>query len=96
MTLNKLIASCPCGGLVAVVNMFVTDSKCLLTTGMCMVCNETIKTAWPLTELYKNCPKPEPDPLRKPEPKPVRPPLLAPPSDTEFLHSLGISEGAPE
>lgn len=86
MTLNKLIASCPCGGLVAVVNLYINDDKCLLTIGICTACNESIKTAWPLTELFKNCPKSDAEPLRKP----VRPPLN---TDADFLHSLGISEG---
>lgn len=93
MTLSKLVSSCPCGGSVAPVNLFVTDDKALLVTGMCMTCNEQIKTQWPLRELYSHCPKPAPEPLRKP----VKPPLQIPAAtDADFLHSLGISDELPK
>lgn len=93
MTLSQLIATCPCGGRVATVNLYLSDQKALLATGMCMTCNEQIKTQWPLNELYKHCPKPETEPLRKP----VKPPLQIPAAtDADFLHSLGISDELPK
>lgn len=93
MTLSQLIATCPCGGRVATVNLYVNDQKALLVTGMCTTCNEQIKTQWPLNELYRNCPKPEKEPLRKP----VMPPLQLPPGDdASFLHSMGISDELPQ
>lgn len=89
MTLYKLIASCPCGGLVAVVNLYVSDEKALYTTGMCTTCDQQVKTQWPLRELYQNCPKSEREPIRRP----VKPPLQLPPGDDlDFLHSMGISD----
>lgn len=101
MTLSQLVATCPCGGRVATVNMYVSDQKALLVTGMCITCNEQIKTAWPLTELYKRCPPPETSPLRTPQAetkrRPVKPPLQLPPGDdASFLHSMGISDELPQ
>lgn len=85
MNLRKLLPQCNCGGTVTTANMYLTDRKSLLTMGICQECDQALKVEWPLSELYKNCPKADTRQMN----------LIAPPSDADFLQSMGISDDLP-
>lgn len=82
---RKLVATCRCGAVIQFVNLYITSSHQLLTTGLCTNCDIPLKVIWPFEELIANCPEP-------PEPPAKKQKLIAPPSDNEFLHSMGISD----
>lgn len=84
MNLRKLLPQCKCGGVATTANMYLTDKKSLMTVGICQECDQALKVEWPLRELYKECPKAD-----------TRQLLLAPPSDADFLQSMGITGDLP-
>ncbi len=67
--------------------LWVTDQKALMVSSYCIVCEEITHVAFPLTMLFKGCPKPT---------KTINKPMLVirpnTTEDKDFLHSLGIGD----
>ena len=58
MNAHRLLGKCECGGYAQPQSLWITDQKSLLVTCFCIVCEKQINVVFPLTELFKQCPKP--------------------------------------
>ena len=78
MNCSRLICKCNCGGFAQPLSAWVTDQKSLLVTCYCIVCESQVNVVFPLSQLFKACPKPS-----LPS-KPLQPPLQLPNVEEDF------------
>ena len=50
-------------GTVIITELYLTQDHCLLMNGQCAKCQMQVSILVPLTQLFKDCPDPEPQPL---------------------------------
>jgi hypothetical protein len=94
MNCGRLICKCNCGGFAQPLSVWVTDQKSLLVTCYCIVCESQVNVVFPLSDLWKSCPKPSLPGLPG---KPIQPPLAKPPEelteeDKKWLLEFHIKE----
>lgn len=59
VNLTRIIPRCECGGLVQPHSLWLTDTKSLVITGMCVACEKRINIQLELKDLFKQCPLPD-------------------------------------
>lgn len=59
MNCNRFIVRCECGSPVQPHSLWLTDTKSLCISGLCVACEKLCNIVVELAELFKNCPLPD-------------------------------------
>ena len=98
MNCNRLVMKCECGAMAQPHSFWITDTKAVLVTCLCINCEKVLHVLFHLSDLWKACPKPDPTALLNAVDQQIHAicegNLIKPydGKDLEFLKGMGITE----
>jgi hypothetical protein len=90
MNCIRMFSKCECGAFVQPHSLWLTDKHCLLMSGLCVSCEKHYNVVFSLTDMYKNCPKPDIKQLEKAIEEKIDAIVNQVDFDVQFLHDLHI------